>query len=1431
MAITITYKSSVYSTTNTAASFTAAPTWTPTANSLLVACVCTTYSASPSDPTSVTGHGVTYDKLTLGTSTLSTTHKLSIWVAKAGGSPTSTACVANTTTTNGTGALIIEFEVTGADVTGTALQAIVASTATNTGTGTAETVTLAAASNSSNRPLIFGVQLSNTLQTAAGSWTLTAGAAGSFNTPATGGAALFNNSTFDTAGAATGANVAWRMVGIEIKAGLELLTASPGSHTVTGAAATTNVSMVASPGSYAVTGVAATPLYEPIYTTIATVDGAVGTYSDTTTAAGTTYQYRVVAANFGKETPSNPDQVSTPAGGDTQTLSPSSYALTGVAASLALSLTCAAGSYAVTGAPQNGTLAEVVSPASYAVTGAAATVSSGFTASPGSYTLTGTAATLTSARVTTASPGSYTITGVAANLITPSRLVVNLYEGSTLRATRTITPSSTTQTFAFDLTSGEAASITNWANLKLAVVGTASSEHIDVTWSALWTPPASLDLEAEPGNYAVTGASQSYLYNPAVVASPGAYPITGVPATALGETSITADPGGYAVTGANASAIGTTSLLASPGSYAVTGKLTTEAIASLPQVSYVGSVTATTNAGTSLAITFTSPAVAGDLAIVTVSHRAGTGGTITGPAGWTALGTQQNSGTTLATRLFSKTLVSGDLNTPLTFNFGTGSAVKGVVLGLIARGSSVQVVLSAHQTNSSQASIPVPALTMASQGVLLFAIGSKAIDTAHTQITGWTLDPAATVATSGGSATTRNRASGQYQFYQSNNPPAVTIPSTTAAVSTGHQVAIGATAALAASPGAYAINGEVDTNVQANFSLTAVPGSYAVTGAPATANLAESAVPGSYATTGASVGLGGSSTMVASPGSYVLTGVATTATIGEPVTPGSYVVTGVAENSTVTDTASPGSYAVTGTSASLLGTLNLSAATGSYAVTGAVENGTVGDVCSPGSYAVTGVLTQFALAATESPGSYAVTGASASLVAGNVLSTAPSAYAVTGVAAKFAFSENLPVGGYVVTGIMAVPNPTLVANPSSYAVNGALAIFAVGYQFTATPGSYMVTGSPTTLAAGTLFSASPGAYAVTGTAVSATFSLSASPGSYAVTGVATAFSLAENAVPGNYAVTLVDATYIVPAGSFFTDPGNYEINGVSATLGAPDRLTVDPGTYAVTGLPMNPGLSLVAGPGSYALTGNSANVLASYQPLSAVPGTYAVAGASTTLTSANILTATSGSYGVTGLTISVTFTAALPAGAYNTTGVAATLVAPVGAFTGDPGSYAVTGKPASVTANYSLTASPGAYAVSGVNTASQLQVAVGPSSYVITGTSATATNAVNLSCEPGSYALIGLGSTLDNGQLLIAEPGSYLVQGFDFQSESELSLQLEPGAYEITGKPTTLQVTSNASIKQVTLNFAVTTEVELNLNVSVEVILDFYVVTDYEYND
>lgn len=216
--ITSTWKAAVYSTSG-ATSYATTGTWTPKSHSLIVAFVVSTLGSSPLDPTGVTGHGLTFTQIALTARLISTTHSVSVWVADAGASPTTTATTASYNGVSQTGGVVVEFEVEGADLSGGASAAIVQKP-TNNGSGTAETVTLAAAGNSANRALIFGAQLSNAAQTATGSWTLTVGAAGNFNTPATGAAGMFNNTSFDTAGAMTGANVAWRMVGLEVKADL-----------------------------------------------------------------------------------------------------------------------------------------------------------------------------------------------------------------------------------------------------------------------------------------------------------------------------------------------------------------------------------------------------------------------------------------------------------------------------------------------------------------------------------------------------------------------------------------------------------------------------------------------------------------------------------------------------------------------------------------------------------------------------------------------------------------------------------------------------------------------------------------------------------------------------------------------------------------------------------------------------------------------------------------------------------------------------------------------------------------------------------------------------------------------------------------------------------------------------------------------------------
>lgn len=141
MALTFRLRSFTRSTTGTTV-YSASPTYTPAANSLLVAFVvgCGD-NADPNHATQpFTGHGVTWTKKALtvggggaGSGALSTTHALSVWVATAGASPTSAAATARWTTAR-TGCAIVEYEVTDYDAS-LGIQAVL-SAITSSGTGT-----------------------------------------------------------------------------------------------------------------------------------------------------------------------------------------------------------------------------------------------------------------------------------------------------------------------------------------------------------------------------------------------------------------------------------------------------------------------------------------------------------------------------------------------------------------------------------------------------------------------------------------------------------------------------------------------------------------------------------------------------------------------------------------------------------------------------------------------------------------------------------------------------------------------------------------------------------------------------------------------------------------------------------------------------------------------------------------------------------------------------------------------------------------------------------------------------------------------------------------------------------------------------------------------------------------------------------------------
>lgn len=257
MALVFTRRASVYSTT-AAASYATTGTYTPAANSLLVAFV--VGAGNTNDPdhstTPFAGHGVSWTKLTLSANALSTTHALSAWVADAGSSPTSAACTAQWAS-NRTGAAVIEFEVTGAELGGGASAAILQNP-TNNGTGTSGSLNLAAATMAENRPLAFFVHLANEATTPRSLWTEDASADGNFNNPATGAEAQYRSDAFETtASASWTASSAWRGIALEVRAKITAALQT-GAMTVSGAVASLAFTLGLTAGALALSG--ATPV-------------------------------------------------------------------------------------------------------------------------------------------------------------------------------------------------------------------------------------------------------------------------------------------------------------------------------------------------------------------------------------------------------------------------------------------------------------------------------------------------------------------------------------------------------------------------------------------------------------------------------------------------------------------------------------------------------------------------------------------------------------------------------------------------------------------------------------------------------------------------------------------------------------------------------------------------------------------------------------------------------------------------------------------------------------------------------------------------------------------------------------------------------------------------------------------------------------------
>lgn len=222
MAIGFNFRASVFSTT-AATSYATTTTYTPAANSLLLACEVNSLAATPLEPSTFTGHGVTWSKITITGAgrLLSTTHSVSLWVANSGATPTTAAATAGFGAVSQTGCAIIEHEITGVDMTGGASAAILQAISA---TGVSNNVTAANLLGDdhaeANRSLAFWVHLANQATSpGGGNWAELAGADGNFNSPATGAEVQVSANVMDPSPAASWTtSIDYLVLGVEIRA-------------------------------------------------------------------------------------------------------------------------------------------------------------------------------------------------------------------------------------------------------------------------------------------------------------------------------------------------------------------------------------------------------------------------------------------------------------------------------------------------------------------------------------------------------------------------------------------------------------------------------------------------------------------------------------------------------------------------------------------------------------------------------------------------------------------------------------------------------------------------------------------------------------------------------------------------------------------------------------------------------------------------------------------------------------------------------------------------------------------------------------------------------------------------------------------------------------------------------------------------------------
>ncbi len=221
MALVFTNRASQFVTTN-ATSYVSSTSFTPTAGNLMVlAGYWSSTDTAEAQATSCSGNGVTYSQHAT-TQFVSGVASGAVWAGIVPASPTLGSVTISGWATARTGIGFQIWEISGADVSGTALAAIANVVINTPASATSGTITMTGPLNTGNLCCGFfdHTASENIVQDANN----TLDATGNYATPARGAGGVHNTSTYANIGASWTTSAAWRGFGIEIKAAAAAVT-------------------------------------------------------------------------------------------------------------------------------------------------------------------------------------------------------------------------------------------------------------------------------------------------------------------------------------------------------------------------------------------------------------------------------------------------------------------------------------------------------------------------------------------------------------------------------------------------------------------------------------------------------------------------------------------------------------------------------------------------------------------------------------------------------------------------------------------------------------------------------------------------------------------------------------------------------------------------------------------------------------------------------------------------------------------------------------------------------------------------------------------------------------------------------------------------------------------------------------------------------